>query len=228
MRILLIESDRARARALQTRYAPEGLELYLTDLLEDAVDLAVAEDYAACLVSEETETLRPAERVAALRAGGTKIPLLVLARNASVAEKIACLSRGADEVVDPKTPPEELRARIEAVWRRIREAEKPGPRHLGPVLLDPDRGAALLGDQLIHLSAKEFRALWLLTETPGRVVTRETLFEHLYGPTHPVELRIIDILMLRARKKLRCAGAPDGLIQIVHGRGYRFSGNPTL
>jgi two-component system cell cycle response regulator CtrA len=90
----------------------------------------------------------------------------------------------------------------------------------GRVLINFDKRVVSIDDQPVHLTGKEYGILELLGLRKGTVLTKEMLLDHLYGGVDEPELKIIDVLVCKLRKKLAQATGGNHYIETVWGRGY--------
>jgi DNA-binding response OmpR family regulator len=156
-----------------------------------------------------------------LRRGGTRTPIIILTAKTHEAEKILGLELGADDYVTKPFSPSELRARIQAVLRRV-SADAAGVFQFGECEVDFDRGEVRRGGAPVNISALEFRLLTAFVRHRGRVLNREQLIDAAWGPETVVTDRVVDTHILNLRKKLEPVPAKPRHILSVRGMGYRF------
>jgi len=149
------------------------------------------------------------------------IPVIMLTAKASEVDRVVGFELGADDYVTKPFSPRELVLRISAVLRR-RFADSDGAQALehGSIRLDTACHRCTVDGAEAPLTAKEFDLLRELMSRPGRVVTRETLLERVWGSDITVTPRTIDTHMKRLREKLGRAGES---VETVRGVGYRFA-----
>jgi two-component system phosphate regulon response regulator PhoB len=149
------------------------------------------------------------------------IPVIMLTAKAAEIDRVVGFELGADDYVTKPFSPRELALRVSAVLRR-RYAESGSAQVLehGAIQLDVGRHRCMVDGSEATLTAKEFDLLRELMSHPGRVVTRETLLERVWGSDVNVTPRTIDTHLKRLREKLGHAG---GSVETVRGVGYRFS-----
>jgi two-component system cell cycle response regulator CtrA len=158
------------------------------------------------------------EVVRMARAAGIRTPALVLADTATGAMKARALDQGADDFIITPIETEELMARIRAVVRRNQGHANSNLR-LGPVELSLDRREVRVDGRKMAVSRREFGVLELLFLKQGTILNKAAFLNHLYCGAEEPEMKTIDVIICRLRKKLATAGIPT-LIDTVWGCGY--------
>lgn len=162
------------------------------------------------------QRLRQSEQTAA-------VPVIMLTAKASEMDKVAGLDLGADDYVAKPFGILELISRIRAVIRRTGryedEHEDTGLYTYEDLSICEDSHIVTLHGDEIHLTRKEFKLLWFLLENRGRVVTRESIMEHVWETGYDVETRTVDIHINTLRKKIEDNGSK---IQTIRGVGYKI------
>lgn len=160
-------------------------------------------------------------------AGG--IPIIMLTAKASEENKVQGLNEGVDDYVTKPFSPRELVARIKTVLRRADGRGERKGRTLGAfdLRLDPVSHRITIEGRPVKAGPKEFRLLRLFLENQEQVFSRDHIQSAVWGGNAYLEARTVDVLVRRLRKALSSVegAAVDyaGLIQTVHGAGYRFS-----
>jgi two-component system cell cycle response regulator CtrA len=162
----------------------------------------------------------PAYRVVrSMRAASLKVPVLILSDGASSLDaKVKVLDQGADDVLTTPCDMRELLARVRAVVRRSQGHTK-SALTLGPVELWLDKREVLVHGVSLHLSRREYAILELLFLRQGIVLSKDAFLNHLYCGGDEPEMKTIDVIICRLRKKLTLAGVPS-LIDTIWGCGY--------
>ena len=158
-----------------------------------------------------------------LRAAGIKTPIIMLTAKTHEAEIILGLELGADDYITKPFSPRELRARIQALLRRVSEDSR-GIFKFGECEVDFDRGEVRLSGQSINLSALEFRLLEVFIHRRGRLLSRDQLIDAAWGPSVIVTERVVDTHILNLRKKIEPIPEKPQYILSLRGMGYRFEG----
>ena len=148
------------------------------------------------------------------------LPILMLTARDGVKDKIAGLDSGADDYITKPFDFEELLARIRAGLRRALAKNRPTRRiKVDDVTLDLETRQVWRDGHVLELTKREFDLLELLAQNTGRVLTKERIFERVWGYDNEAGLEVIKVYMNYVRAKLNAGGKPD-LIHAVRGVGY--------
>ncbi len=148
-------------------------------------------------------------------------PVLMLTAKSEEVDRVVGFEIGADDYVTKPFSPRELTLRIQAILRRSgTPREEQDVLEHGTLRIDRDRHRCWVLDEPVSLTAKEFRLLSSLMSRAGRVMTRDSLLDEVWGSDITVTTRTIDTHLKRLREKLGDAG---DLIETVRGVGYRFA-----
>ncbi len=213
-RVLVIEDDPDLGRILKASLERAGFPARwerngvagLTALREDPPDLLVLDLGLPDLDGDEI--------LARVRATGD-VPVLILTATRDLERKVTLLREGADDYLEKPFHPEELFARLEALWRR----KVAGRRYrVGGLLVDREAQRAFFGERPLALSPTELELLALLARRPGRVFSREEIVAAVW-PGDPPRSNALEVHMAKLRAKLARAGA-RGYLRTVRGHGY--------
>lgn len=148
------------------------------------------------------------------------VPVIMLTVKDDPMDIVSGLEMGADDYVTKPFHPRELLARIRAVLRRAVASSLSGSTlQVGDMVLVPENLAVAIGKEVIPLSFREFRLLELLVRNRGRIVTRQTILDEVWGEDAFVTDRVVDVYIAHLRKKL---GPRGQWIVTVRGVGYSF------
>lgn len=151
------------------------------------------------------------------------LPIIMLTAKGEELDKVLGLELGADDYITKPFSPRELAARVKAVLRRVRgEAKNPHILKFPGIVLDSSRHSALVNDQYVDLTPKEFEVLWLLASNQGKVFSRELLLDKIWGYDYFGDTRAVDSQIKRLRKKLEAVPGSLLYVQTVWGIGYKF------
>ena len=217
MRILVIEDDRKISR-----FVCEGLEAegHHVDAAFDGLtgrDMALGRSYDLILLDLLLPGLSGAEVLASVRKVDSMTIVIVLTALADVSDRVQMLEGGADDYLTKPFSFLELRARIRSNFRRSSRAPERQLR-FGGLELDPIlRRVSFHGDE-VELSAREFRLLEFLAQTPGEPVTRAMIADRVWGYQFDTGTNVIEVYVNYLRKKLGRLGVKP--IRTLRGIGY--------
>jgi two-component system OmpR family response regulator len=151
-------------------------------------------------------------------------PILILTARNNDIDHVLGLELGADDYVIKPVEPRVLLARINALLRRSRAVagDEPTTMRFGQLLINSAARAVSLNGQPVALSSAEFDLLVHLAEHAGKVQSRATLFQHLYGREYDGVERMLDIRISHLRKKLGEDADSSERIKTIWGQGYLF------
>jgi len=153
----------------------------------------------------------------------SSIPVIMLTAKSEEIDRILGLEMGADDYVTKPFSTREVIARVKALLRRVRIAEKENEHEelvRGSLIINFETYEAHLGDKKLELTPKEFQLLHLLASRPGKVFTRDFLLEHVWGYDYIGDSRTVDVHIRHLRQKLG-----DDVIDTVRGIGYKYKEN---
>ncbi len=222
-RILIIEDDEAILRVLRRALAYEG---YRVDTAVDGESgLNQARDHHPDLVILDwmlpgMDGLEVCQR---LRAGGS-IPVLMLTAKDTLQDRVQGLDAGADDYMVKPFELDELLARIRALLRRT-QPERVPLLTFADLSLDTSTRQASRHGRVISLTAKEYDLLELFMRHPRQVLTREMIFDRVWGYDFGGESNVLDVYIRYLRQKLEVDNEMR-LIHTVRGVGYVLRETP--
>lgn len=222
-RILIIEDDQAILKLIQRGLAYEG---YAVDTASDGRSgLLLARDNHPDLVVLDwmlpgMDGLEVCHR---LRTGG-ETPILMLTAKDTIQDRVQGLDAGADDYLVKPFNLDELLARIRALLRRTQTKRIP-ILEFADLTLDTGSRQATRGERLIQLTAKEYELLDLFMRHPRQVLTREVIFDRVWGYDFGGESNVLEVYIRYLRQKLE-ASDEARLIHTVRSVGYVLRENP--
>jgi two-component system, cell cycle response regulator CtrA len=219
MRVLLVEDDAATAASIELMLKKENFICDATDLGEDGLEIGKLYDYDIIILDLMLPDIDGYEVLRRLRAAKVRTPILILSGLGELDHKLKGLGFGADDFLTKPFDRRELIARIQAIVRRSKGHSESTIR-TGKLMISLDSRVVTVDDQPVHLTAKEYGILELLSLRKGTTLTKEMFLNHLYGGMDEPELKIIDVFICKLRKKLATATGGDHYIETVWGRGY--------
>jgi len=222
-RILVIEDETPMRTALQDVLESEGYRVLTAPDGESGLERAIQEKPELILLDIMMPKLDGFEVCAALRRLGNPVPILILTAKGQIEDRVAGLDVGADDYLAKPFSTEELLARVRALLRRHeRRTRSPAKLKLGDVEVDLARQTAVRGKRNLHLTAKEFAMLRLMSETPGVPVARERFLDVVWGYAAFPTTRTVDNHIASLRGKLEFSPDSPRWIRTVHGVGYKL------
>jgi DNA-binding response OmpR family regulator len=153
------------------------------------------------------------------------VPIIMLTARDAVADRVAGLESGADDYMVKPFAFEELLARIRVQLRRREAQANAEMLRFGPLVLNVAAHEARVGDRRIDFTAKEFDLLELFMRHANQVLTREVLYDRIWGYDFGGESNVLEVYIRALRQKLELGGA-SRLIQTVRGVGYILREEP--
>ena len=222
-RILIVEDDPAILKVLQRGLAYEG---YTVDLATDGRSgLNLAHDHHPDLVILDwmLPGMDGLEVCRRLRMQGG-LPILMLTAKDTIQDRVQGLDAGADDYIVKPFNLDELTARIRALFRRT-QTERNQVYTFADLTMDSDSRQVTRGKRLVPLTAKEYELLELFLRHPRQVLTREVIFDRVWGYDFGGESNVLEVYIRYLRQKLESENEPR-LIHTVRSVGYVLRENP--
>jgi two-component system response regulator MprA len=222
-RILIIEDDTAILKVLQRGLAYEG---YTVDVATDGrTGLNLAHDHHPDLVIIDwmLPGMDGLEVCRRLRLQGG-LPILMLTAKDTIQDRVQGLDAGADDYIVKPFNLDELTARIRALFRRT-QTERNQVYQFADLTMDSDSRQVTRGSRLVPLTAKEYELLELFLRHPRQVLTREVIFDRVWGYDFGGESNVLEVYIRYLRQKLE-AENESRLIHTVRSVGYVLRENP--
>jgi two-component system response regulator MprA len=154
-----------------------------------------------------------------MRARGDRTPVLLLTARHEVGDRVAGLDAGADDYLVKPFAVDELLARVRALLRRRPQSQPSATVGVADLVVDTARREARRGDRRLELTKTEFDLLAVLAEQHGIVLSRDYLYEHIWGYHVETSSKSLDVYVGYLRRKLEEGGEPR-LLHTVRGVGY--------
>ena len=154
-----------------------------------------------------------------LRRRANRTPILLLTARHEIGDRVAGLDAGADDYLVKPFSVDELLARVRALLRRNAPATNSTVLQLADLSLDPTRREVRRGSRMVDLTKTEFDLLQVLLEQTGIVLSREYLYEHIWGFDFETNSKSLDVYIGYLRRKIE-QGDETKLLHTVRGVGY--------
>jgi len=219
MRILVVDDDAGIRDSLERALRREGYIVTTAPDGEAALEAVADGAPDALILDVSMPRLDGLSVCRRLRADGNSVPILVLTARHSLGDRVAGLDAGADDYLVKPFALEELFARLRALLRRAAPTEGAGILKLGDLVLDPGARTVSRGDRSIELTRTEYELLELFLRNPGQVLTRDLIFERVWGYDFGATSNSLDVYIGYLRRKTELEALPR-LIHTVRGVGY--------
>lgn len=154
-------------------------------------------------------------------------PILLLTARGETEDRIMGLEAGADDYLPKPFEPKELLLRINAILRRMPEADvreiAPKVLQLGDIRYDIERGEMWQGEDLVHLTSTESQLMRIFSALPHEPVSRSKLVEDLGRDRGQAQERAVDVQITRLRRKIEPDPKQPLYLQTVRGAGYMLA-----
>lgn len=218
MPLLLIEDDSLVSHEICEALRARGYDVTCHDEGKAGIEAACSGRFDLVITDRMLPQLDGLEIVRALRACGSKTPVIVLSALDSVDERVQGLRAGSDDYLGKPFAIDELVARVESLLRRS-SAPPATTLVVDDLELDLLARRASRAGQPLDLTSREFRLLEFLVRHAGQVVTRRMLLEHVWDIHFDPETNVVDVHVSRLRQAVdRDFARP--LIHTVRGVGY--------
>jgi DNA-binding response OmpR family regulator len=224
-RILLVDDEPAVQTLLAYPLRKDGYEVVSATDGRQALDAFADGRFDLVVLDIMLPKLDGIEVCRRLRSK-SQVPIIMLTAKDDEIDKVVGLEMGADDYITKPFSVREFRSRVKAVLRRAALAapEEPfeAPIEASGVEVDFERRRVTVRGEDVQLTYVEFEILAALAHSPGRVLGRTTLLEHVWGDAAYRDPRTIDVHIRHLREKLELDSADPELILTVRGVGYRF------
>src|SRR5580698_934832 len=224
MKLLIVEDEARMAELLRKGLTEEGHMAMCAFDGAEGLAMAEAYDFDVIILDIMMPQLDGYEFAKRLRSGRVRTPILMLTAKDSVLDVVRGLDGGADDYLTKPFSFDELLARLRAVKRRALVAQDINLR-VADLVLDPASREVSRGDERIALTRTEYNLLERLMYRAGRVVSRRSLIESVWGFERDIEENTLDAFMRLLRNKIDPPGRHK-LIHTVRGVGYMIRTEP--
>jgi two-component system response regulator MprA len=225
--ILVVDDEPAVRQALHRALSFEGYDVKTAADGQSALDMLLTDVADAVLLDVAMPGIDGLEVCRRLRAAGDRVPILMLTARHATADRVAGLDAGADDYLVKPFALEELLARLRALLRRASPASgDEGTLRVADLSLDPSTRVVKRGERLIELTRTEFNLLELLMRNHGQVLTREVIFDRVWGYDFGANSNSLEVYVGYLRRKTEAEGE-NRLIHTVRGVGYVLRESPT-
>ena len=235
--VLIVEDEDSFIDALTLGLTREGFRVSVARDGAEALDLFDDVDPDLVLLDVMLPKISGLDVCRQLRAR-SNVPIIMVTAKGAEIDTVVGLEMGADDYVTKPYRLRELVARMRAVLRRSPLAvpgsaqgagagagdgsDRGAVLEVGGIRVDPDRHRVFVRGQEVHLRRKEFELLVLLVENAGRVLTRDTLIDRVWGADYVGDTKTLDVHIKRLRSKVEPQPASPTRIVTIRGLGYKY------
>jgi DNA-binding response OmpR family regulator len=229
-RILLVDDEQAVQTLLTYPLRRDGYEVIAATDGQEALRRFGEERFDLVVLDLMLPKLDGIEVCRRMRSR-SQVPIIMLTAKGDEIDKVVGLEMGADDYITKPFSMREFRSRVKAALRRSR---MPGARQAisepidcGDLHIDFERRTVSMRGKQVQLTFVEFEILAALARAPGRVLSRETLLEHVWGDSDYRDPRTIDVHIRHLREKVERESRSPEYLLTVRGVGYRFREEPS-
>lgn len=227
-RVLIIDDDRELCALVQRALVAAGVDADCCHSGQSGLLHMEGRDYQLVILDVMMPGFDGFDTLEKIRARSC-VPVLMLTAKGDGASKVRGLRAGADDYLPKPFDLEELSARVLALIRRYTCLNRglgggESPIRFSGLSIDPGARVVQTAGGPIELPPKEFDLLLLLARNQGRVLTKQRIYEKVWGEPYAYDDSTIMAIVSRLRKKIEPDQSHPSYIQTVRGVGYRFSG----
>ncbi|MFA4137692.1 MULTISPECIES: response regulator transcription factor [unclassified Brevibacillus] len=217
MLILAVEDEKALLQTIAGVLVDEGYQVDMADRGDDGLLLAERGIYDLLVLDIMMPGMDGLSLVRTLRTKGIMTPVLFLTAKDSVESRVEGLDAGADDYLVKPFAAEELTARVRALLRRQGKQNTEGELAYGPLSLKINEYDGFVDDEPMKLTTKEYELLKYFLQNREQILTRQQIFDRVWGIDSEANYGVVDLYVHYLRKKL---GAYEGFIRTIRNVGY--------
>ena len=228
MKILVVDDEQVLVKGIKYNLEKEGYQVATAYDGAAAVEQARTGEFDLIILDLMMPVLSGTEACMQIREF-SDVPVIMLTARGEDADKLMGFACGADDYVTKPFNILELKARVRALLKRSAPRQSPQAAAndadlltVGDLSLDSSQRVAIREGKIIDLTAKEYDLIELLMRNPGRVYSRESLMNLVWGYTYAGDYRTVDVHIRRLREKLEAQPATPVHIMTKWGVGYYF------
>jgi two-component system, OmpR family, response regulator MprA len=216
---LLVEDEPAIAKFISRGLQREGYNVITAADGQNGLNMAFSELPDLILLDVMLPDMDGLKVCRQIREAKMQTPILMLTAKDAIPDRVAGLEAGADDYLGKPFAFEELLARLHALSRRKAPIATAAPLSFTDLTLNPSTRLAQRGNRAIELTAKEYELLELFMRHPNQVLTRDQIYERIWGYDFGGESNIIEVYIRYLRAKLEAEGE-SRLLYTIRGVGY--------
>ena len=217
--VVVAEDDPSVRNAVERVLELEGYQVKTANDGNAALDLVVSSKPHAVVMDVMMPFADGLTVTRELRHRGNRTPVLLLTARHEVGDRVAGLDAGADDYLVKPFAVDELLARVRALLRRYESPTSAAILSIGDLSMDVNKREVKRGGKVLDLTKTEFDLLHILLEQQNIVLSREYLYEHIWGFNFETNSKSLDVYIGYLRRKLDDSGE-EKLLHTVRGVGY--------
>ncbi|RIV24394.1 DNA-binding response regulator [Alicyclobacillaceae bacterium I2511] len=219
MKVLVVEDDLSMCNAIAEALTQEGYEVTLANNGNDGEWFARQDIYDLILLDIMLPGQDGLSLTQHVREQGLDTPILLVTARDAILDRVAGLDVGADDYLVKPFALTELLARVRALLRRRQPGAYTAGLEYKGLSLNPKTRTAQFHNQILTLTSKEYDLLEFFLSNPKRILTREQIFERVWGFDSEAGDTVVDVYVHYLRRKLTAAGC-DEAIRTQRGVGF--------
>ncbi len=229
-KILVVDDEKEIAQLIRDYLRAEGYEVFMAFDGEEAVN-CFREQKPQLAVLDIMLPKMDGTEVCRIIREESNIPILMISAKKSDVDKILALGLGADDYMTKPFSPGEMVARVKAQLRRFTSfsagLDKKEKLQFGDLEIDLKGYGVTMAGKSVILSAKEFELLRYMAQNPDQVLTRDQIFDNVWGFSDYGDINTVTVHIRRIREKLEPDPAKPVFIKTIWGVGYKFTGGKS-
>lgn len=222
MRLLLVEDEKRLADTLVHIFKKHGYEVDVSYDGDSGLDNALSDIYDVIILDRMLPGMNGIDIIAGIREEGITTPVIFLTAIGGINEKINGLDAGADDYLVKPFSNEELLARVRALGRRKnKDIQETDVLSAGNIKYNSDEHIVRCDDEEVKLTFKEAQLLELLLLNKNQILSKDKIFDKVWGFNTESEVTIVEIYVHHLRKKILWEDS-DIKIETIRGVGYRL------
>ena len=221
LKILVVDDESRMRKLVKDFLTKSGYAVIEAQDGSEAVDLFFAQKDIALVLLDVMMPKTDGWQVCREIRAYSKVPIIMLTAKSDERDELLGFELGVDEYISKPFSPKILVARVEAILRRMGQANQKESLASGGIMLDKNARLVTIDGREVDLSYKEFELLSYFMEHKGEALSRERILNHVWNYDYFGDVRTIDTHVKKLRSKM---GERGDVIKTIWGMGYKFEG----
>lgn len=208
LKLLIVEDEHTLSDNIKEIIQPLG---EVTQAFDGEIDLFEAQSniYDLILLDLMLPEINGYELLAQLRRQNIQTPVLILTAKDGIDDKVTGFQKGADDYLTKPFYREELLLRVKALLKRSLGLYEENLLHYGPITCNLQSNQVIFKDETLAIQGKEFELLVYFIQNKGVILTKEQIFDRIWGFDSDTTLTVVEVYMSHLRKHLKKTGVAD-------------------